>query len=447
MNFGMINVFRIPELRKKIFLTLGLLLIYRIGFHIPIPGVDVDLLRDLELEKEAGGMQMIFGLMNTLSGAALGSCAIFSLGVMPYISSSIIMSLLVKVVPALEKISKEGAQGQKTINKYTRWGTVPLCLIQGIFIIQGFMRSLVDSNQIIPPDLFYSPWYQILALLTMTTGTIFIMWVGEQISEHGIGNGVSLIIMGGIIASMPSQFSVLMSSIEASERITTIATLVGLYIMIVIGIVYITKGQRRIPVQQARLTRGRKVYGGQRHYLPLKVNQAGVMPIIFAAAIFILPPFVDKLFGTSFFGQIFRYGGFWYIVSYIILIFFFSFFWTALMFQPTEIANNLKEYGGFVPGLRPGKRTSDYLENVMYRVTLAGAAFLTIIAIIPQIISSQLKNVPGYIAVFLGGTSVLIVVGVVLDLVDKLNSQLLMRNYDGFTAGGASSSWARGRKK
>jgi preprotein translocase subunit SecY len=295
--------------------------------------------------------------------------------------------------------------------------------------------------------MFFTFGFQLMALMIFTTGTLFIMWVGEQISEHGVGNGVSLIIMAGILARMPGQFEYLFTTIEPGEKISTAASLVGLYVVIVMGIVFITKGQRRIPVQQARLTRGRKVYGGQRHYLPLKVNQAGVMPIIFASALFILPPILDKVFGGTFFNDMFRWGGFWYILGYVLMIFFFSFFWTALMFQPTEIANNLKEYGGFVPGLRPGKRTSDYLEDVMYRVTLAGATFLAIIAIIPQIISSQLKNVPSYIAVFLGGTSILIVVGVILDLVDKLNSQLLMRNYDGFVAGGASSAWARGRKR
>ena len=447
MNVGILNLFRVPELRKKIFLTLALLVVYRVGFHIPLPGVDVSKLAAIMQHRAEGGLQMIFGLMSTLSGGALGTFFIFTLGVMPYISSSIIMSLLVKVVPSLEKLSKEGAQGQKLINKYTRWGTVPLCLIQGTFILQGYLKSLVVQEQIIDPNMFFTFGYQVLALVVFTTGSLFIMWVGEQISEHGVGNGVSLIIMAGIIARMPGQFVYLFNNIESGERISTIATLMGLYVIIVMGIVYITKGQRRIPIQQARLTRGRKVYGGQRHYLPLRVNQAGVMPIIFAAALFILPPLLGRIFNTKFFDQVFHWGGFWYIVFYVAMIYFFSFFWTALMFQPSEIANNLKEYGGFVPGLRPGKRTADYLEDVMYRVTLAGATFLAIIAVIPQVISAQLKNVPSYIAVFLGGTSILIVVGVILDLVDKLNSQLLMRNYDGFVAGGSSSSWARGRKR
>ena len=444
MNSGMLNVFRIPELRNKILLTLGILVVYRIGFHIPIPGVNVEALNQIQ---EESGMGMIFGLMSTLSGGALGSLAVFSLGVMPYISSSIIMSLLVKVVPSLERLSKEGQAGQKIINKYTRYGTVLLCLVQGTFIIQGYMAGLVKSQGVIDPNLFNAFTFKLMTLLVFTTGTLFIMWLGEQISEHGIGNGVSLIIMAGIIARMPGQFIYLFSSLENEDRIPTGASMAILYVIIVMGIVYITKGQRRIPVQQAKLTRGRKVYGGQRHYLPLKVNQAGVMPIIFAAALFILPPLLDKVFGSKFFEEVFRWGSFWYVTGYVGMIFFFSFFWTALMFQPTEIANNLKEHGGFVPGLRPGKRTADYLEDVMYKVTLAGAAFLALIAIIPELISGQLKNIPSYIAVFLGGTSILIVVGVVLDLVDKLNSQLLMRNYDGFVSGGQSSAWARGRKR
>lgn len=447
MNTGMFNVFRIPELRKKIFLTLALLFVYRIGFHIPLPGVNIAKLEALKHYHSEGALKMIFGLMSTLSGGALGTCYIFTLGVMPYISSSIIMSLLVKVIPALERLSKEGAQGQKVINKYTRWGTVLLCFVQGIFIIRGYLTDMVLETGIIDQRIFGTFWFHLLALLVFTTGTLFIMWLGEQISEHGVGNGISLIIMAGIIARMPAQFVLLWDTVESDQRLKTIAQLALFYVLIVMGIVFITRGQRRIPIQQARLTRGRKVYGGQRHYLPLRVNQAGVMPIIFAAALFILPPLLDRIFGGNFFNDMFRWGSFWYVFGYVIMIFFFSFFWTALMFQPTEIANNLKENGGFVPGLRPGKRTADYLEDVMYRVTLAGATFLALIAIVPMIVSAQLKNVPPYIAVFLGGTSILIVVGVILDLVDKLNSQLLMRNYDGFVAGGASSAWARGRKR
>ncbi len=448
MNTGIFNLFRIKELRSKIMITLGLLVVYRIGFHIPVPGVDYSQIQALTDQYQEGGLGMIFGLMSTLSGGALGSCYIFSLGVMPYISASIIFSLLVKVVPALERLSKEGAQGQKKINQYSRLATIPLCIVQGTFMIRGFLLDAVEKTGIISPALFNAWWYQLVMILAFTTGTILIMWIGEQISEHGIGNGVSLIIMGGILARMPSQFQVMYNDLDPAERMSTFATLAGIYLIIVLGIVYVTKGQRRIPVQQAKLTRGRKIYGGQRHYLPLKVNQAGVMPIIFAAALFILPPVLDKIFGDSqFFSNLFSWGGFWYVLFYVGLIFFFSFFWTALMFQPTEIANNLKESGGFVPGLRPGKRTADYLENVMYRVTLAGATFLALIAILPHVISGQLKNIPQFVAINLGGTSMLIVVGVILDLVDKLNSQLVMRNYEGFTSGGASSAWAKGRKR
>ncbi len=449
MNTGILNLFRITEIRNKIFLTLGLLIVYRIGFHIPVPGVNVSMMREMAEEYAESGMGMIFGIMSTLSGGAMGSCALFSLGVMPYISASIIFSLLVKVVPALERLQKEGAQGQKLINKYARWTTLLFCVIQGMFVIQGYLKGYVEGGSgLIDPVLFSSVWYKLMLIIAFTTGTIFIMWLGEQITEHGIGNGISLIIMGGIIARMPSQFQLLYRDLDAGDRMSTFAVLVGLYIAIIIGIVYVTRGQRRIPIQQAKLTRGRKVYGGQRHYLPLKVNQAGVMPIIFASALFILPPILGKIFGAErFFDEVFAWGSFWYVVCYTALIFFFAFFWTALMFQPTEIANNLKESGGFVPGLRPGKRTADYLENVMYRVTLAGATFLAVIAVIPHFITKQLKQIPAYVAVFLGGTSILIVVGVVLDLVDKLNSQLLMRNYEGFTSGGATSSWAKGRKR
>ncbi|MFO0981732.1 MAG: preprotein translocase subunit SecY [Planctomycetota bacterium] len=443
---AVINLFRIPDLRKKIYLTFLLLLVYRMGFHIPLPGVDWTRMEEIGNRFSSGAVSYAFGIMNTLSGGSIASCAIFSLGVMPYISASIILSLLTKVVPALEQLSKEGQAGQKKINQYNRLLTVPLCVVQSLLVIRGILAQGVDELGIIDPVKFHSFWYQVFVILTFTVGTLFVMWLGEQITEYGIGNGISLIIMSGIVSDFPGLFAQYLGRLtESSERVQTVAMFIALYAAVVFFVVYITKAQRRIPIQQAKLMRGRRIYGGSRHYLPLKVNQANVMPIIFASALFILPTYLGKIPGLHFIGEVFSYGKFWYILAYCGLIYFFSFFWTALMFQPNELANNLKEYGGFIPGLRPGKRTADFLESVMVKITLAGATFLAIIALLPQVITSNLTLQP-YLAHYLGGTSILIVVGVCLDLVDKLNSFLVMRNYDGFM-GGSSSSWARERKR
>ncbi len=437
MASGFVNLFRVPEIRKKILITIGLLAAYRIGFHVPIPGVNYAVLERFQAEQGGG---FAFGIMNALSGGAIGSCMLFTLGVMPYISSSIIFSLLVKVVPQLEALSKEGQAGQKIINRYTRWATVPICVLQALFLVFGLLGDAARGG-VIDPELFASPLFKIGVILTLTTGTLIVMWIGEQITEHGLGNGISLIIMAGIVAEMPSMLMQLRNSAEAGEWVQSVATLLVLYVLIVIGIVYVTKGQRRIPIQQGRQMRGRRVYGGQRHYLPLRVNQAGVMPIIFASFLFIVPTVLDSIFGGTFFQRVFEWGGFWYILFYAALVFVFSFFWTSLMFQPKEIADNLKEYGGFVPGLRPGARTAEFLESVMFKVTTAGATFLVLIAVLPQILSSNVPNMPPAMAMFLGGTSILIVVGVILDLVDKVNSMLVMRRYEGLGESGAG--WAR----
>lgn len=440
-----LNLFRVPEIRQKLTVTIGLLLAYRLGFHVPIPGVNWAVLEQFQQQSERDGLSFAYGIMNALSGGAVGSCKLFTLGVMPYISASIIFSLLVKVVPQLEALSKEGQAGQRAINRYTRYATVPICIIQSMFVIYGVLPEAARQG-FIDTGLYESAFYKLFLVMALTTGTMIIMWIGEQITEHGVGNGVSLIIMAGILAQMPSMVAQLLGSLEPVEQAQTLATLIVLYILIVLGIVYVTKGQRRIPIQQGRQFRGRRVYGGQRHYLPLKVNQAGVMPIIFASFLFIVPAVFDGIFDTTFFSSAFRWGGFWYILFYSALIMLFSFFWTSLMFQPTEIAKNLKEYGGFVPGLKPGAKTADYLENVMFKVTLAGATFLVIIAVLPQLLSSNVPNMPPALATFLGGTSILIVVGVVLDLVDKINAMLVMRRYEGLGQSGGAG-WASKRGK
>ncbi len=441
MSSGFTNLFRVPEIRKKIFVTLAFLLAYRIGFHVPLPGVNYAVLERYQSQVTGG---FAFGIMNALSGGAIGSCTLFTLGVMPYISASIIFSLLVKVVPQLEALSKEGQAGQKIINRYTRYATVPICIIQALFLVFGPLRDAATAG-VIDVSLYDAWYYQIGVVLTVTTGTLIVMWIGEQITEYGVGNGISLIIMAGIVARMPTMLAQLQNSTEPGTWIQSVVWLLVLYVLIVIGIVYVTKGQRRIPIQQGKQMRGRRVYGGQRHYLPLKVNQAGVMPIIFASFLFIVPTVLDKVFGgllgEHYFQNAFSWGGFWYVLFYSALVFVFSFFWTSLMFQPKEIADNLKEYGGFVPGLRPGARTAEFLESVMFKVTLAGATFLVVIAVLPQVLSSYVPNMPPGLAMFLGGTSILIVVGVILDLVDKVNSMLVMRRYEGL--GDAGAGWAR----
>jgi preprotein translocase subunit SecY len=446
LNSSLLNIFRIPELRKKLWITISLLLVYRIGFHIPIPGVIYD-----NLAQQTGGDSMVFGIMNALSGGAIGSCMIFALGVMPYISSSIIFSLLVKVVPALEALQKEGATGVKKINQYTRWATVPICIVQSLFVIYGMLLPQARVQHLIDPDLigggFTTFIYVVGLIVTFTAGTLFIMWVGEKITENGVGNGISLIIMAGIVADLPAQYQMLSGALEPSERWQTLVQFGVLYFAIVLGIVFVTKAQRRIPVTHAKHVKGRRVYGQQKSYLPLRVNQANVMPIIFASALWVAPAVIAKIPGMGWVDQTLRWGGFWWVVGYSALIFFFSYFWTALVFQPNELANNLKEYGGFVPGLRPGKRTADELERIMIRITLVGATFLCLISLMPNLVSSQIPNLPPPLTIFLGGTSMLIVVGVALDLVDKVNSYVVMRNYEGFMTSGSAASWARGRRR
>ncbi len=413
-------------------MTFVFLLIYRLGFHIPLPGIDLSRVAEAANKADENAL---FGIMNAFTGAGVGQAVLFSLGVMPYISASIIFSLLTKVVPALEALSKEGAAGQKKINQLTRLATVPICLLQSVFVVYGVIYN--PSFGLMPDG--GSFFYTISIMLALTASTMFIMWIGEQITEYGVGNGVSLIIMGGIIANMPATVSKAFALREDAHQLAV--TLAIMWIVIILVVVYLTRGQRRIPIQQAKLTRGRKMMGGQRHYLPIKVNQAGVMPIIFASALFIVPTVLGSLPGFGWMRNAFNTAGFVYILTFTGLIIFFSFMWTRLMFQPDDIANNLKGQGSFIPGIRPGKATSDYLSFVLDRITLAGSVFLSVVAVMPNILIGKL-HVDPMIAYFLGGTSILIVVGVALDMVDKLNAQLLMRNYDGFLKS-SGSSWAK----
>lgn len=443
MKLTFLNIIREPELRKKIMLTLGLVLVYRIGFHIPLPGVNIEVMRKLA---DQGGMGL-FEVMSSLTGGALGQGVLFALGVMPYISASIIFSLLTKAVPALERLSKEGGAGQRKINQYTRLATIPICLVQSSFILFGPLQKQISDGQ---PMVYPEVWgigYVIMVILALTAGTMVIMWIGEQITEHGIGNGISIIIMAGIISRVPrAMLRFFDSTLSADESWQIMLMYLACWVLVVVVIVYITKGQRRIPIQAAKLARGRKVYGGQRTYLPFKVNQAGVMPIIFAGALMIVPSVLQRIPFLSFLDVFQSNSGFWYIVVYSALIMFFAFFWVGMMFQPKEIADNLREHGSFIPGIRPGKKTAEFLKYIMTRITLAGSVFLCVIAVMPNIVTRKIGVTDMTFAYFMGGTSILIVVEVALDLVEQVNAHLVMKNYEGFMKQDKTAKAGWGRK-
>jgi len=451
-------VFTIPELRQKIFLTMGLLAIYRIGWWIPLPIVDPDkMTRWAQDVQGAGGLGALVEQVAIFSASQLSQATIFGLGIMPYISASIIFQLLATVWPPLEKLQKEGESGRKKINEYTRYATVLLCIFQSWF----YMRILVGNDLVrdsflegVPPNQYLPFLWQLTAVLTMTAGTTFLMWLGEQIDEYGIGNGISLLIMAGILARMPrAGYQLLepmlrdgleLGSSGGQTGVDKLLVLAAMFVAVVGGVVLITQGQRRIPTQSAKHVRGRRVYGGTRQYLPLRVNQAGVMPIIFASSLLLFPQVLFQWMGNLDWGDwefwrnlwhtldaSFRRGeSFLYNLMYIGLIYFFCYFWTAITFNPKDMADNLKNYGTFIPGHRPGKRTADYLEKVMVRITYVGAGFLALVAILPTLIATWM-GVDWGVASFFGGTGLLIAVSVAFDLVQKIDSHLVMRNYKG----------------
>jgi len=430
------DIFKVPDLRKKVFWTLALLFVYRLGNHILLPGANPDAFQ--RAIQGSGGWTSV---LNTLSGGAIGSATVFSLGVMPYISASIVFSLLAKMVPALEQVAKEGAAGQKKINQWTRWATVPICLFQAYFVVSSTLaRDAQHSAHPVIDAAKFTFFYELMLVLVLTAGTLMIMWIGEKISELGIGQGTSLIIMAGIVARVPTIFENVGSDTSKTQFI---AEVFGLFIVVVWSVVFFTKAHRRIPIQQAKLTRGRRQLGGARHFIPLKVNAAGVMPIVFAQTIFLLPNMIAKIPNMGWIDSYFGYESYLHIVLLTVLIFFFAYFWTAIYFQPKEMANQLKEGGSFIPGIRPGQRTADFLEGVMVRTTLVGAAFLVVVALLPQVANELFGMAGRGLAGVIGGTSILITVGVCLDLVDKINAQLVMRNYEGFT--GSGGGWARRR--
>jgi preprotein translocase subunit SecY len=394
-----------------------------------------------------GGVGELFEYFQLFTGGNLSQSTIFGLGIMPYISASIVFQLLVTVLPALEKLQQEGETGRKKINEYTRYATVGLCVINAMvwmkyMAAQGFLFAHYEGQW-----LGMSFTYMVMSLTVLTTGTVFLMWLGEQIDEYGIGNGISLIIMGGIVARIPHAVIYVANNLslkgtaEAGEMdATKLVFLVVMFVAVVAGAILITQAQRRIPIQQAKQTRGRRVYGGRRHYLPLRVNHGGVMPIIFASSMLIFPGIIfSTLYGYwpnriwGFLVDAFSRGegGCLYVLFYIAAIYFFAYFWTTVQFRPKEMANSLRDYGSFIPGLRPGKRTADYLERVMGRITYVGAGFLAIIAIIPTLVADSMR-IPFFVSAFLGGTGLLIVVSVALDLVQRIEANLIMRNYRGF---------------
>jgi preprotein translocase subunit SecY len=415
---GFQNIFKIPELKKRIFFTLGLLVVYRVGVNVPVPGIDSAALAEI-----FNRFRGVLGIVDLFSGGALERFSIFALGIMPYISASIILQLLTVVIPHLERLSKEGEQGRKKITQYTRYGTVLLSLIQGF----GISYGLVQGNANAIPAAMFIP----LTVITLTAGTAFIMWLGEQITERGIGNGISLIIFAGIVARAPAAVGATLELLRSGTmNIFLVLILLVFMALVVAFIIFVEQGQRRIPVQYAKRVVGRRLYGGQSTHLPLKINQSGVIPPIFASSIIMFPAtmasFIDVPFMQNVAGAL-RPGNVWYELLFIGFIFFFCYFYTAVTFNVVDVADNMKKQGGFIPGIRPGKRTADYIDRVLTRITLGGAIYVSAVCVLPSVLINQF-GVPFYF----GGTALLIVVGVAIDTIAQIESHMLTRHYEGF---------------
>jgi preprotein translocase subunit SecY len=422
-GFG--NVFKIPELKRRILYTLALLAVYRIGVHVPTPGIDSVALQAFFARMEG----TIFGVFNMFSGGALQRLSVFALGIMPYISASIILQLLTVVVPHLEQLKKEGEQGHKKITQYTRYGTVILSIIQGIGISVGLESMTAPGGA---PVVFSPGWgFRILTVITLTAGTAFIMWLGEQITERGIGNGISLIIFAGIVARMPTAIINTFRLLSTGEIAIFLVLILVILMIIVIGcIIFVEQGQRRIPVQYAKRVIGRRLYGGQSTHLPLKINTSGVIPPIFASSIIMFPATIVSFINVPMLKNVaenIRPGNLWYEILYVGFIFFFCYFYTAVTFNPVDVADNMKKNGGYIPGIRPGKRTADYIDRVLTRITLGGAIYVSAVCVLPSILISRF-NIPFYF----GGTALLIVVGVAIDTISQMESHMLTRHYEGF---------------
>ena len=443
----LLTVFRVPELRQKILLTIGLLAVYRMGFSITLPFMDHDAIRRVMSPGNQGtGLGDMLKMVQVFSASNLTNGSIFGLGIMPYITASIVFQLLGTVYPPLEALQKEGESGRRRLNEYTRYATVVICLLQSFFLIRGLTSAGALASESLVLEGYRTFTWCLIGTFVMTAGTVFLMWIGEQIDAYGIGNGISLLIMAGILARMPGTAGDFLTGfldggmgLGGEKGVERLLVLAVLFVAVIVWVVFITQGQRKIPIQSAKHVRGRKVMGGQRQWLPLRVNQAGVMPIIFASSLLLLPFFVfnqlaniwseSSILATL--RDAFSPGqGFVYNLGYIVLIYFFCYFWTAITFNPKDMAENLKDMGSFIPGYRPGGRTAAQLEQVMIRITYVGAAFLAIIAVIPTVISTTLTG-DFAIASFFGGTGLLIIVSVALDLVQKIDSHLIMRSYSG----------------
>jgi preprotein translocase subunit SecY len=422
-GFG--NLFKIPELKKRILYTFALLTVYRIGVHVPTPGIDAVALASFFARAKG----TLLGLFDMFSGGALERLSVFALGIMPYISASIILQLLTVVIPHLERLSKEGEHGRKKITQYTRYGTVLLSIIQGFGISIGLEQMSSPGGA---PVVVHPGWeFRFMTVITLTAGTAFIMWLGEQITERGIGNGISLIIFAGIVARLPNAIANTFKLLSTGEMGIFLILILAVFMIAVIGcIIFVEQGQRRIPVQYAKRIVGRKMYGGQSTHLPLKINTSGVIPPIFASSIMMFPATLGSFITIAWMQNIISAitpGSIIYEVLFVGLIFFFCYFYTAITFNPDDVAENMKKHGGYIPGIRPGKRTADYIERVLTRITLGGAIYVAAVCVLPSILISKF-NVPFYF----GGTALLIVVGVAIDTVSQIESHMLTRHYEGF---------------
>jgi preprotein translocase subunit SecY len=429
------NIFKIHELRQRILYTLIILFIVRLGSHLTIPGVDAALLSQSMKNQSSDNL---FGLYDLFVGGAFHNAAIFALGIMPYISASIILQLMGAVVPYFQKLQQEGEDGRKKITQLTRYGTVLISALQAWGVTVRLLNIQVQGMPIVPQPLHGISWV-VSTIIILTSGTVFMMWLGEMITEKGIGNGISLIIFIGIIARFPFSLLDEYRLITAGQRSIIIEIIIFAFMFLIIaGVVLVTQGTRKIPVQYAKRVVGRKVYGGVTQYIPLRVNTAGVMPIIFAQSIMFIPATVLSFFPDNEFLQMvggwFQYRSPIYSTIYALMIIFFTYFYTAIAFNPKDVADNMKKQGGFIPGIRPGKQTSEFIDNILTKITLPGSIFLAIVAILPAFVSAW--GVSGSFAQFFGGTSLLIIVGVALDTLQQIESHLLMRHYDGFMKAG-----------
>jgi len=426
---GLASAANIPELRKRVVFTLLMLLVYRMGVQIPTPGINGEALTAF-FEQYSG---TLFGMFNMFSGGALENFSVFALGIMPYISASIIIQLLTVVIPQLEELKKEGEAGRRKITQYTRYGTVGLALIQGFFIASGLEAITGPSG--VPIVIAGGLQFKLMTVLTLTAGTSFIMWLGEQMTERGIGNGISLIIYAGIIARMPAAIGKSIQMVSSGDiPIIIVPVMLAMMFGVIAVIVYFETAQRRIPIQYAKRVVGRKVYGGQASHLPLKINISGVIPPIFASSIMMFPATIGTFIQVDWVQKAsasLSPGTIYYYILYVAMIVFFCFFYTAVTFNPDEVAENLKKNGGFVPGIRPGKKSAEFIDKVLTRITVVGALYLALVCVLPTILVSSF-NVPFYF----GGTALLIVVGVAIDTISKIESHLVMRNYEGFMKAG-----------